>query len=70
MAAPSRKASRRSPEASGIPPAVAEVRAIRRQLLKESGGDIEALMELARREASRRPPARTASPRKRPRRAA
>lgn len=62
--------SRRTPSRDQDPPLVAEVRAIRRKMLREAGGDIGKLMEMARREVERRAAGRASVSKKRSRRAA
>jgi len=59
---PARKPANRA-SSSGVPATVMEVRAIREQLVKEAGGDIRKLMDMAERAVAGRS-ARTVTKRK------
>ena len=58
---PSQPQPTRSKKAETDPAPVAEVRAIRRQMWKEAGGDINELMNIAEREVQRQPKTKTSA---------
>ena len=67
---PARKPRRTTAAPSQDPPTVVKVRAIRRRMWQEAGGDIKTLMELARRDAARLPVGKRVTPKRRSRGAA